>query len=184
MNKFLIFLLFGTFCLLSACGDNRTEALEKIKDVEKKLLDAQGMPKDDQSAYNLQVLYDDFAVRFPEDPKAPEYLFKTAEIGMNIKGGGESNVKVLEKFLSMFPNDKRAPDALFLLGYVYDNQINNDAKAKEYYTSFLKKYPKHPYCKDAEMSIKNLGKTDEELIREFEKMNADSALKNSTKSNP
>jgi len=29
-----------------------------------------------------------------------------------------------------------------------------------------------------------LGKTDEELIREFEKMNADSALKNSTKSNP
>jgi hypothetical protein len=50
--------------------------------------------------------------------------------------------------------------------------------------SFLKKYPKHPYCKDAEMSIKNLGKTDEELIREFEKMNADSTQKKSEQSNP
>jgi outer membrane protein assembly factor BamD (BamD/ComL family) len=179
MNKFLIFFLFGV--LLSACGDSSTEALEKIKNVEKKLLDAQGKPKDDESAYNLQVLYDDFAVRFPDDPKAPEFLFKTAEIGMNIKGGGESNVKVLEKFLTMFPNDKRAPDALFLLGFVYDNYLNNDAKAKEYYTSFLKKYPKHPYCKDAQMSIKFLGKSDEEVMRELEKMNADSTMNASGK---
>jgi outer membrane protein assembly factor BamD (BamD/ComL family) len=184
MNKLLMFLLFGAFFLISACGDNRNEAIENIKNIEKKLLDAQGIPKDDQSAYNLQVIYDDFAVRFPDDPKAPEYLFKTAEIGLNIKGGGESTVKVLEKFLTMFPNDKRAPDALFLLGYVYDNQINNDAKAKEFYTSFLKKYPKHPYGKDAEMSIKNLGKSDEELIREFEKLNADSVNKDAAKTTP
>jgi hypothetical protein len=45
----------------------------------------------------------------------------------------------------------------------------------------LKKYPAHVFAKDAEASIKNLGKTDEELMREFEKLNNDSTAKDTSK---
>jgi outer membrane protein assembly factor BamD (BamD/ComL family) len=136
-------LILVLFCLATfvACDDSKSKSLEKIEKLEKQLLDANGNPKDEVSAYNLQVEYDDFATRFPDDPKAPE--------------------------------------ALFFLGFVYDNQINDDTKAGTYYNDFLKKYPKHVLAKDVEASIRNLGKTDEELIREFERMNGDSARKDS-----
>jgi outer membrane protein assembly factor BamD (BamD/ComL family) len=173
-------LLIALFCLatLVACNDSKSKSLEKIEKLEKQLLDANGNPKDEVSAYNLQVEYDDFASRFPDDPQAPEFLYKTATISINLNWG-ESAVKVLEKFLTMFPNDKRAPEALFFLGFVYDNQINDDSKAGTYYNDFLKKYPNHVLAKDVEASIRNLGKTDEELIREFERMNSDSSRKDS-----
>ncbi len=42
-------------------------------------------------------------------------------------------------------------------------------ECKKYYEEFLEKYPESDFADDAEMSLKNLGKTPEELIMEFEK---------------
>jgi outer membrane protein assembly factor BamD (BamD/ComL family) len=172
MQKFTVGLLFILSMFVISCGNNKDEAVKKITELEKKLLDPNGNPINEVSAYNLQVEYDDFAMKFAEEPEAPEYLFKAANISINL-GWGESAVKILNKFLEKFPEHTRAPEAMFFLGFVYDNQINDDAKAGDYYQQFLKKYPSHTFAKDAEASIKNLGKTDEELMREFEKMNGD-----------
>ncbi len=177
MKNLLRMSLFALLTIgMAACGSNKEEALTKIKELEGKLLDANGNPKDEASAYNLQVAYDDFSERFSDDPQASEYLFKAATISINLNWG-ESAVKILDKFILKYPESTRAPEALFFLGYVHDNQINDDVKAGEYYNQFLKKYPGHTFAKDAEASIRNLGKTDEELMREFEKMNADSLKK-------
>lgn len=174
MQKFTIGFLFVLSMFVISCGGSKDEAVNKITELEKKLLDPNGNPINEVSAYNLQVEYDDFAMNFPEEPEAPEYLFKAANISINL-GWGESAVKILEKFLEKFPENAKAPEALFFLGFVYDNQINDDAKAGDYYKQFLKKYPAHTFAKDAEASIKNLGKTDEELMREFEKINSDTS---------
>jgi len=178
MKNLLLRIMPLLVVLLVACNDSKTKSLENIERLEKQLLDANGNPKDEASAYNLQVEYDEFASRFPDDPKSPEFLYKTATISINLNWG-ESAVKVLNKFLQLFPNDKRAPEVLFFLGFVYDNQLNDDAKAGAIYNDFLKKYPKHTLARDVEASIKNLGKSDEELIREFERMNTDSSRKDS-----
>ncbi len=180
IQKLTIGLLFILTIFVTSCGNSSEEAATKITELEKKLLDANGNPINEVAAYNLQVEYDDFAVKFPEDPKAPEYLFKAANISINL-GWGESAIKILDKFLEKFPEQKRAPEAMFFLGFVYDNQVNDDTKAGEYYKQFLKKYPSHSFAKDAEASIKNLGKTDEELMREFEKLNNDTTAKDTAK---
>ena len=86
---------------------------------------------------------------------------------------GKSSVDIINKFTEMYPDDKRIPEALFYKAFIYDNQLNDDAKAGECYRNFIKKFPSHAFASSAEASIKNLGKTDEELIREFERMNSD-----------
>lgn len=43
--------------------------------------------------------------------------------------------------------------------------------AEKYYKLFLEKYPNNDFTDDAEISLKNLGKTPEQLIEEFEEMN-------------
>jgi hypothetical protein len=59
--------------------------------------------------------------------------------------------------------------------FAYENVIGNIAKASEYYNKFIAKYPEHDLADDAQAALKYLGKTPEEMVREFEKMNTDSA---------
>jgi TolA-binding protein len=67
-----------------------------------------------------------------------------------------------------YPSFSKAGEALFMLGFTYDEDLNNEAKAKETYELFLQQYPDHPFADDTQILINNLGKTDEEILRELE----------------
>jgi hypothetical protein len=98
IQKLTVGLLFILSIVVTSCGSSSEDAVAKINELEKKLLDANGNPINEVAAYNLQVEYDDFAVKFPKDTKAPEYLFKAANISINL-GWGESAIKILDKFI-------------------------------------------------------------------------------------
>ena len=51
---------------------------------------------------------------------------------------------------------------------MYENNLGDLNAAKSIYEQFLEKYPDDEFADDAAVSIKNLGKTPEELIKEFE----------------
>lgn len=174
LAQFIKGITFSSLLIVAACGNGREERLAKIKDLETRLLQDSLKAKDEVAAYNLQVAYTDFAEVYPKDSLAPEYLFKAANLSMSLNWG-KSAIDILDKFINIYPEHKHAAEALFYKGFVYDNQLNDDAKAGEFYREFLKKYPTHEFAASADASIRNLGKTDEELIREFEKMNADTA---------
>lgn len=166
--------LFFVLILLTSCSDVRKEKLDKITSLESKLKQDSLKVRDEVAAYNLQLAYTDFAANFPKDTLAPSYLFKAANLTMNMNWG-KSSVDIINKFTETYPEDKRVPEALFYKAFIYDNQLNDDAKAGECYRIFLKRFPTHAFASSADASIKNLGKTDEELIREFERMNADTS---------
>jgi outer membrane protein assembly factor BamD (BamD/ComL family) len=67
---------------------------------------------------------------------------------------------------------------VFFKGYVYENLIRNLDKAKEIYLQFIEKYPESDFADDAQMALQNLGKTPEQMIKEFEeRRKADSLSK-------
>ena len=71
------------------------------------------------------------------------------------------------------PQHPKAPTALFMMGFIYENDLGDLNKAKETYQTFLNRYPNDPdYADDAQNALKFLGKSPEEIIREFEKKNA------------
>ncbi len=57
--------------------------------------------------------------------------------------------------------------------FAYENIIGNTGKAFEYYNEFLSKFPEHELADDALTAIKFMGKSPDEIVREFERMNAD-----------
>jgi hypothetical protein len=61
-----------------------------------------------------------------------------------------------------------------MAAFTYENTLGNIGKANEFYTKFLDKYPDHELADDARTAIKFLGKSPEEMVREFEKMSTDS----------
>jgi len=62
-----------------------------------------------------------------------------------------------------------------LKAYIYENLLSNLGLAQKTYRDFLSLYPDHELSDDAEAALLNLGKSPEELVREFEARAAEQA---------
>ncbi len=194
---FVSCLLFCFFCI-SSCGSggstdstsstNAATAEKVVKSKDDLLSDIEQYTKelyenkDDKKKFTFDLAkaeklvgtYEAFINGFPNEPEVPSYLFKSAEIYRSLRNFNKSNncyTQILEKY----PDYEKTPHSLFLMGFSYENDMNLPDKAKEIYLQFLEKYPDHELKDDVKFSLSNLGKTPEEIIKEFEKRRKEQA---------
>ena len=173
MNRLILLLLSFTLVLSSCEGpagkssETETDLKTSIDKLEEELFNSGKSRIDRKKALELIGLYSAYAKQNPDDELSPDYLFKAADISMNLNRPVQT-IKLFDNILTTYPNNEKTPTALFLKAFVYEDQMKDYDKAREFYTLFLEKYPNNELSDDAEVSLKNLGKTPEELIREFE----------------
>lgn len=161
----ILILLLGFY----ACKkDPKQELLKQIKEVETDLYNKDNFNR--EKGIQLVDLYASFFEKFPDDTLADNYLYKAGEIAMNVNLGQRS-VAYFNKVIAQYPNFDKIPECIFLKAFVFENQLNNIEKAGEHYSEFIEKYPNHPLVKDAEASLRFLGKSPEELVKIFQEMN-------------
>jgi len=165
-NLSILFILFIGL-ILGACTSNRDQALSGIEKLEKKLYADSAMVIDHATADEVVNAYIDFANNYPDDERAPEYLFKAAEVSMGLMKP-ENAITYFQKVCLDYPAYEKAPVCLFLQGFVYETQLNNNVLAQKTFLEFIEQYPGHALTDDAKFSLDNLGKSDEEIIRGFE----------------
>jgi len=149
---------------------SKDDVLKEIATAENSLYNVDKFTFDPVKANAVVSSYEKFANTYPDDPKTPDYLFKSGEIFRSLK----KYQKAIDTYESIYKNHssyEKAPHSLFLMGFSYENDVKNNDKAKECYTEFLGKYPKHDLAKDVKFSLENLGKSPEDIIKEFEKRN-------------
>ncbi len=146
----------------------RKQNIARIKNLEKEM--HKSVVLDNVTATLAIKAYDDFAKLFPEDSLAPDFLFKAGEITTATKQYPQS-LMYYKNITTNYPKNKLVDVSLYLQGVLLDNYLNDDAKAKIIYEEVIAKYPTSQYANDAKAAINNLGKSDEELIKEFEKKN-------------
>ncbi len=162
--------IFLVLVILSACKpDPKKEirALEAELASENFVFDEEGIKK----AEILISRYVAFADANQDDPEAPAFLQHAAEISLNLNKFSQS-LEWYNRIIYQYPDYQKTPECLFMVAFIYENHIQNLGRAKELYESFLKRYPGHELADDAEVCIRNLGKSPEELLREFEQKNA------------
>ena len=108
-----------------------------------------------------------YALAYPNSENTPENLFKAAEVAKSIRTFPKS-LSIYDWILERYPDYEKASTSLFLKGFIIENNLGDDEKAREVYNEFLKKYPKHDLADDVEFLIQNLGKTDEEILEMIE----------------
>lgn len=185
-------ILTATIFLLSACNTgNDNLQNENIKNDslkittnsgDCKILLAEALKIDSAllTSTNLNVnsaeqainAFNNFASACKDDSLAPIFLLKAGQIAQSISKFQQSKI-LLQKCADEFPNFRNRGAALFLLAQVYDNvsMLNNETEAKKVYEQIIKEYPNTAWERDSKSCIKNLGKTDEELVKEFLKKN-------------
>jgi tetratricopeptide (TPR) repeat protein len=124
-----------------------------------------------RNGFLLMEAYVAFSERFNNRENADEYLFKAGEIAMGANLTVEA-IRYLTTLYDEYPRYKNRAYGLFLLGFVQENQANNLDEAKRIYEQFLVEFPGHEMADDARASINNLGKSPEQIIREFERLDS------------
>ena len=107
-----------------------------------------------------------YALMLPKDPAAPGYLHEAAKIAGYVNSHKKA-IRLYEKIHETYPQHEKAGQSLFMVGFIYDNELNDDTKAKEGYEQFVKTYPDNDFVDDATFLMSNLGKTDDEIIESF-----------------
>lgn len=170
MNYFrLLFFSLLVAGSMASCQTEKDKAFTQIKRSEQILIN-DSLRMKDSVAYVLFDQYNLFAEKYPKDKNTPEFLFKAAELA-NALGMTKKAIELFQDIPKTYPDFNKAAECLFLSGFIYENQLGDLNKAKQAYLSFLDTYPKHPLAKDAAFSLKNLGRSPEELQKEFESKN-------------
>ncbi len=169
MNIRTVFFMSLSVCLMWSCGNQKEikKMSSAIARLEAEVYADTSSIADMSKAQELIQAYENYANALPEDSLSPEYLYKGAEIAMNLKMSGRA-IEYYQRILNNFPNFDKRSYCLFLMAFVYENQMQQYETAKKHYLDFIEKYPDHPLADDAAVSVQNMGKSLEELIKSWE----------------
>jgi TolA-binding protein len=173
------------YCLLpiayffSSCSSNsktetagtpeeRKALVATIDSLQGKMFNQQTMELDKGLASKGIAAYQDFIKRFPEDTASAEYLFRSSDLSRAL-GDNKKAIEYLAKICKDHPDYKKIPECLFLQGYYYQEYFNDTVQAKTYYNQLISKYPNHAFVKDAKALMTMFGKSEQDIIKDFEK---------------
>lgn len=122
-----------------------------------------------RTANNFVESCDLYSIILPNDPQSPAMLHKAGEAARATRAF-KAALDIYGRLYDRYPDFEKAPQALFLKAFTLDNDLQRYDEARELYETFLAKYPNDDFADDTEFLLKNLGKTDEEIIQSFEKV--------------
>ncbi len=108
-----------------------------------------------------------YALSFPEDAMAAEYLFRASEIARAI-GSYPKAMSLYDWIHIYFPKSDKASLAVFFKGFLLDSELGNKDEAKKVYEKFLNNYPQDSMARSVRFLLENLGKSDAEIIKQLE----------------
>ena len=167
MRKLITLALLGM--VLNACQNDPIKSLqEKLVKLDKEMGGAAVTDKAKAAAFIKTS--EELAAQL-EKTNPDEYvdvLLKAAGLAKTVENPQKA-IELYDKIVNGLPQHKKAPTALFMIGFVQENDLNDLEKAKASYEKFLQAYPNDPdFADDAQNAIKMLGKSPDEIVREFE----------------
>lgn len=171
-NKFFL----SVFCMMVffSCSndkkpDEKQALISQIDSLQKNMFNPKSMELEKNLAFKGITAYQDFVKKFPEDSvHSAEYLFRLSDL-LRAVGDNRKAIEVLGQITKNYPSFKKTPECIFLQGYYYQEFFGDTVRAKEFYLQLISKYPTHAFAYDAKALMKMFGKSEQEIIKGFEK---------------
>jgi tetratricopeptide (TPR) repeat protein len=111
-----------------------------------------------------------FALAAPNDPKAADYLYKGAEVARSMRTMPKA-MSIYDWILEDYPTYEKTPTVMFIKGFIMEQDFKKIEEAKALYTQFLERFPEHQMASSAKFLLDNLGKSEEDILKEIETKN-------------
>lgn len=193
MFKYKINLL-GLLLIMSAvffsCGNNEKAGSEdELLTRAKQLSDSSNAINSKDLRMQAIKLYEDFVAKFPKSEKLPEVYTKIAELYFGVEDY-QKTIDTYKTIADKFPDTRFARQGLFMTAFIYDNQLNDKAKALEAYKKYVEKYPKDAEGENFTESAKGMidiienNKSIEDIIKMNESKNSEQKKDNGQQTAP
>lgn len=175
MHKAILVIAFAVATLIINSCEQLSEQEKLAQQIEMQetkmgeLLSERSLNKDEVKT--LLDLYESYYKTFPTDTLAANFLMKAGQNAMSHNMMGKA-IRFFDYVEKNYKKTSHYPMAVFMKGFVYD-QLGDTAKARKYYMRFIDNNPNHKLADDARISIKNLGKSLEEIVKSFEEQKKD-----------
>ncbi|MDA3819689.1 MAG: hypothetical protein PF590_04420 [Candidatus Delongbacteria bacterium] len=191
-RQHFIFFIFVVF-LLSACNqkdkeqstetettEQDPETVQSKDEMQKQIIKHEKVlhkvdELDVSKANDMIRLYLKYASQYKQDSLVPEYLFRAAELAMNVDRPYDA-VAYLQRIEKNYTGFDKIPWVVYLTGFIYDSMLNEDETAEMYYNRFLDNWPDHERAEEVRMLKSYLHMSDKEIIDRFEKSNKKNSL--------
>jgi hypothetical protein len=112
--------------------------------------------------------FTEFAHQCRHDTMSAIYLIKTAQVARAVSNIPQARL-ALEQCIADHPQFAGRPAAIFMLAQLYDEPtyMNDESEAKRLYERIIEEYPGSDWALSARGALKFIGKSDEQIIREF-----------------
>ncbi|MEN2993428.1 MAG: hypothetical protein ABDH91_07730 [Bacteroidia bacterium] len=164
-------LLVGSSLLVSCT--HRLPEIEEIQEIREEFqrnLRSYG-PKSNNflnSALRLVRAEEAFVRKYPNHREVPRFLLEMAQIEATYFGDVGRAVELLRRVDERFrQRSPVAPQALFYEAFLYETALADTGTARLRYEAFLRYYPQHELASDARRSLEYLGRSPEEILRQF-----------------
>jgi tetratricopeptide (TPR) repeat protein len=111
-----------------------------------------------------------FALAAPNDPKAADYLYKGAEVARSMRTMPKA-MSIYDWILEDYPTYEKTPTVMFIKGFIMEQDFKKIEEAKALYTQFLERFPEHQMASSAKFLLDNLGKSEEDILKDIESKN-------------
>lgn len=120
-----------------------------------------------EESTNFVMLAEKLADKYPNDTLSALPLYRAAEV-VRAMNDPKKAAAIYERIHNDYATFSKAPESLFMLAFTYDEDLKAYDKAKVTYEKFMKLYPENVFAKSTPMLLENLGKSDEEILRQLE----------------
>lgn len=157
--------LISTLMMIS-CDSQLKKDEKDIASLEKELTLEAERPNQ-AKLEQLMDKYLNYVDKHAQDTAAPQYLYKALSLAVGTNQG-EKAMELADRTLNDYPQSDKIAETVFLKAYIYENLLSNLGQAQKTYRDFIARFPDHDLADDAEAALRNLGKSPEELVKEFE----------------
>ncbi len=105
-----------------------------------------------------------YSTLLPESETAPLLLYRAGEVARSTRNF-EKALSLYQRLGEQFPEHEKAPQALFMQAFTLDNDLRRFEEAGALYEQFITQYPEDDFAESAQVLLDNLGKDEEEIIR-------------------
>lgn len=151
MYKILIYV--GCMCCWLAstgCGNPKADLSAQIISMEKQ---AEANTLEAEQYRGLLTLYVQYMQRYPEDPLAPIYLYRMAEVYYRATNWAEA-ARHLRLLMEKYPNSAVIEDAYLFVGNIYEERLYDQVRAEATYKQYLERFPEGKYRAKANVFFK------------------------------
>lgn len=159
-----MYTIIFSMLMFFSCADKKADLVSEIATIQNQMKQESFPSKE-----NLEkaiALFDEYISTYPTDKES--YGFTELKAKYQAANGQYTEaIRTYQDLITTHPNDERNADNLFMQGFIYEEYLQDQEKAKSVYMQFLKIYPKHILAPSAQMSLDNLNLSDEELLQKI-----------------